>query len=232
MTPNMAEKLVRTAAAHGALGTIMESLRRVDRIGVRLDNRPLAREIMWGALQSAIVTGWSEEGIAKGLRQAESALTMMEDPRHASSMPVSPTDDPRKAPEVLSIPMLLVAMRALRFPEGRDDGGKMERYASQVVDNMAHGDVTVDDGNWWSANEALMVWSPVAQGIVAVSKALDGKSEWLRLRLEGWRTRELEPLLAKARSMLAELKPDQRKRRGEMMEDDLRTLRNLQDLQD
>ncbi|MCJ1316036.1 hypothetical protein MMC15_001356 [Xylographa vitiligo] len=222
LRPALLEKMVRRAAAAGRMGVVGECARMVARTGVRLDSVGLAREALWGAVQTGILAGWSAEGTAAAARQAEGLLVLMEEPAHVAggAKPrAAGGGDPRRAPEVLGAGMGLVALRALRAGEG-DVGGRVERGATRMLGCWGNADLSVREEGWWDANRALMCWAPVEVGMRVAVRVLGEGSE-LGRRLEEVRAGQVEPAVRKAREVLERGGPKEGRRRGVVMYEEL-----------
>ncbi|MCJ1293750.1 hypothetical protein MMC34_005305 [Xylographa carneopallida] len=216
------QKMVRRAAAAGQMGLVGECARMVARTGVRLDEVGLAREGMWGAVQTAVLGGWSAEATAAAARQAEGLLVLMEDPAHVVENKSGSQKgvDPRKAPEVLGVGMALMALRALKSGEG-DAGGKVERWAKRTLDCWRYVELGVrEGGGWWDANRALMWWAPVQVGMKAAVRVLGEGSE-LGTRLGGVLSADVEPVVRRARDVLEREGPKEGRRRGMVMYEEM-----------
>lgn len=180
--------MARRAGQAGRIGVIIECLRRTDRTGLRLDNVALARNMMRGALQTAIQSGWSEEGVTKAAKQAGVVMELVEDPAHVPEVPESKdlapqkSTDARRAPDVVAIAMALTALKALKVAEAKGEALKVEKYAKRVLDLWKNADIRVRDDimerlYFSDANQKLLMWAPVAQGMRWAIRALGEQSE-------------------------------------------------------
>ncbi|MCJ1437603.1 hypothetical protein MMC27_006990 [Xylographa pallens] len=217
LAPALLEKMVRRAAAAGQMGLVGECARMVARTGVKLDSVGLAREALWGAVQTAVRGGWSVEATAAAARQAEGLLVLMEDPAHVRA---GKGPDPRRAPEVLGVGMGLVALRTLRGEVEGDVGGRVERWARRTLDCWGGAELGVREGSWWDANRALMVWAPVEVGMRAAVRVLGEQSE-LGKRLGAVLRADVEPVVRKAKGILESDGPKEGRRRGMVMYEEL-----------
>ncbi|MCJ1385567.1 hypothetical protein MMC17_008690 [Xylographa soralifera] len=215
LAPALAEKMIRRAAAAGQMGIVGECARMVARTGVRLDLVGVAREALWGAVQTAVRAGWSAEGTAAAARQAEGLLVLMEEPAHVGAQ----KPDPRRAPEVLGVGMGLVALRARSGGE-RDVGGKVEKWARRMLDCWGGAELGVREGGWWDANRALMWWAPVEVGMRAAMGVLGEQSE-VGKRLGVVLRADVEPVVRKAKGILERDGPKKGRRRGMVMYEEL-----------
>lgn len=221
VTRAMAEKLARRAGRAGRIGTMIDILRRTERTGVRLDHVALARQVMRGALQRAIQSGWSEAGIAWAAKKAGVIMELIEDPAHVPADNERRDWDPRCAPDVVGLAMTLTAFKVLKAGEGegKRDMLKVEKYAKRVLDLWKNADLHVPESEgsrWWDANTKLLIWAPVAQGMRWAIRALGEQSETAR-RLGTVLRADVEPALRKSERVVEESAPQREERVGVIM---------------
>ena len=214
----MAEKFVRRAAEMGRQGVVMRCVMDPERTGVKLDTKGVAREVVWGARKIAVDSEWSEEGVERALRYAEKVLELLEDERHIAGgekgVTVRRKDDPRFAPEVLGAVLELVARKALMGEGSKDGHGKVERYAQRMMDMWGNTKIGLDDEQqWYAANDQLVMWTPVVNGMRMAVQCL-GESSALGERVSTTLAQEVEPVVRKAREMVMAAAPPGRDRRG------------------
>lgn len=213
LAPAMVQRLVRKANEKGRQGTVMEVLKNVERTGVVMREGELAREVMAGAVMRAQAAGWGDEGaVEKALRYAEGVLELCEDPRHTGGRMITAVD-PRARPEVFGTVLLLASVKATRFHEGKDEEGKIRRYAEKMMALWRNADLELEGKDWIAANEMLFTWSPVWHGMRMALGCLDGGSD-LATQVKKAMTQDLEPILEQAKELLATSAPDAPKRRG------------------
>ena len=213
VTLPMAEKMIRRAGSAGRIGVITECLRRVERTGLKLDHVQKARNLMYGALQTAIHSGWNEEGTTKALKQAEVFLELVEDPAHVPTRTTGTNTDPRKAPDVVAVAMGLAAFKTAKFAEGSDGAAKVEKYAKRVLRLWGNAELGPVGGSWWDANQKLIVWAPVVHGIRSALQVLVHQSETGK-KLGRILRDDLEPLVGNANMVLEQHSSDDVQRRG------------------
>ena len=201
LTLPMAEKMIRRASAAGHIGVITECLRRVERTGLKLNHVQIVRNAMGGALQTAIHSGWNEEGTTKALKQAEGFLELIEDPAHVPTRTTGTTNDPRKAPDVVGVVMSLEAFKTAKFAGGSNGGAKVEKYAKRFLRLWRNAELTLARDQRWNANRSLIVWAPVAHGIRSALQVLGRQSETGK-ELEKVLQDDLEPLVSSAKAIL------------------------------
>jgi len=105
------------------------------------------------------------------------------------------------------------AARAGLFGEGKDEGGKVERYTGLMLARWDNAELEVDEDDWNDANYKLLMWAPVWHGMTLAQKVLDPSTPLakdLRIKL----TQDLEPLIKRASAVLSAHAPEEGKRRG------------------
>jgi len=211
------EKMVRRANSAGRQGVVMECLRRVEGTGVRLgDDAGLVREVMLGAVMRAQAGKWEMVAVDGAARYARGVWDLLWDERHRGGK--TGGLDMRKAPEVAGI---VVEMEAARAVKGGGEGkGELEGWVQRLLGVWEKGDRGLVDGDWSDANQKLLRWAPVWQGMVLARRVLGEESRLgkeLRERVE----EDLEPMLKKAREIVAANAPEKGVRRGMKMYEQL-----------
>lgn len=220
VTGPMMTKLVRKANERGRQGTVMEVLRNGERTGVVLKDGEVAREIMAGAVMRAQAAGWDDQvAVEKALKYAEGILELCEDPRHTGGRMITALD-PRARPEVVGTVVLLASVNAKRFHEGKDEDGKIRRYAEKMMALWSNADLKLDGVDWSAANQLLFTWSPVWHGMRMALECLDGGSD-LAKQVKKAMTLDLEPVLERAKNLVGANVPDGLRRRGLDMHESL-----------
>lgn len=214
------EKMVRRANESGRQGTVMECVRRSATTGLVLDEARVVREVMWGARLRARQAEWSEEGVGKGLKQAEQVLELLEDPKHSSRKDIVGVHFSRM-PDVVGVVLELAAAKVARYGEGKDDDGKVAVYATGTVAGLRtqEPNAEVDASNWYDANYELQRWAPVLHGLrLAVGVLKDQPQLAKDVRNS---TRKLEEVVSKARDIVVAHTPQDKTRRGLLVYDDI-----------
>ncbi|KAA6413547.1 MAG: hypothetical protein FRX48_03293 [Lasallia pustulata] len=213
VTPAMVQKLVRKANERGRQGAVMEILQSVGRTGVVLRGAELVREVMGGAVMRAQAAGWGDgEGVGRALRYAEGVVDLCEDPRHTEGRMIW-GDDPRARPEVVGTVMLLAGVKVKRFQGGKDEDGKVRRYAERMMALWRYAGLDLEGKDWNAANQILFTWSPVWHGMRIALEYLEEGSD-LAKEVKGAMTRDLEPVLERAKDLVVVNAPDGRRPRG------------------
>ncbi len=124
----------------------------------------------------------------------------------------------RKAPEVVGV---MVEMEASRMVKGGGDRkGELEGWVERLLGVWARGDMELLEGDWSDANQKLLRWAPVWHGMVLARRVLWEESR-LGKELGDKVEKDLEPVLNKAREMVAENAPEKGIRRGLKMYEQL-----------
>lgn len=132
LKPRHAARIVRKACLAGRHDVALECARRVATTGLSLHDPEIVTELMWQLQKKAADADWSEKQTKQALGWAEMVADMLEDPRHAGSRVVSYID-PRTLPEVIAVLLQLSAVRASKHLAGKDEDGKVARYAERLL---------------------------------------------------------------------------------------------------
>lgn len=216
----LVEKMVRRANEHGRQGTVMECVRRSATTGLVLEEMRVVREVMWGTRLRARQAGWSEEGVGKGLKQAEQVLELLEDPKHSSRKGLDGVHF-SKMPDVVGGVLELAAARAVRYADGKDDDGKVAVYATATVMGLRTQtpNADLDASHWYEANYELQRWAPVLHGLRLAVTVLKDKP---RLAQDVRNSAaKLEEVVSRARDIVVANTSQDRTRRGLMVYDDI-----------
>lgn len=216
------EKMVRRANEGGKQGVVMDILRRVERTGVGLCDVEVCREVMRGAVLKATRSGWSEEGIRKGVKHAENIWELMWDSRHVEEQKKAGMD-PRRRPEIVGVMVLMHAVKAVKLGGGKDEGGLVEKYAEIMLKRWekSREDMMIDNEEDWSdANYKLYIWAPVWHGM-KMARQVVGAGSPLGKRLGEKLIQDMEPLVEKSRAIVLEHTPEEDTRRGLKMYEDV-----------
>ena len=159
---------------------------------------------MWGATTRAIQGEWTEEAVDKAARYAENIWEQICDEKHSNVR----VGSPQTRPEVIGILVQMHAANVVLFGAGETGVGLVQKYTTLMLNNWEHANLqdakdSIEEGSWNSANEVLVLWSPVWHAMVLARKVVGGDTAMgkiLRERLE----MELEPLLQDSRVLLEE----------------------------
>lgn len=221
------EKMVRRANEGGKQGVVHDILRRVEKTGVGLWDVKVCREVMLGAVLKGVQSGWSEEGVEKGVKYAENIWELMWDPRHLEEQKRIEIDL-RARPEIGGVMVLMHAVKAVKLQGGKDQGGMVQKYAEVMLEKWDNSrEVMVIDGHdeqdWSDANYKLLIWAPVWHGMKLAQQVV-GAGSPLGKRLGEKLGKDLDPLIQKSQAILSAHSPEKGMRRGlKMYEDILQT---------
>lgn len=215
------EKMIRRANDGGKQGVVYDLLRRADKTGVGLWDLGVCREVMRGAVLKGIQRGWSEEGVEKGVRYAESIWELMWESKHRDEQKKAGVD-PRGRPEIIGVMVLMHAVKAVKFGGANDGGPMVEKYAELMLERWENSrDVMVVDRQDWSdANYKLLIWAPVWQGMKMAQQVV-GAGTPLGKRVEEKLRQDVEPLLQKSQAIISAHTPEEGMRRGLKMYEDI-----------
>jgi len=133
-----------------------------------LHDPEIVTELMWQLQKKAADADWNEKQTKQALVWAEMVADMLEDPRHSGSRIVSEVD-PQTLPEVIGILLQLAGMRVSKHLEGKDEDGKVAKYAERLLAT----DLKVR--RWASAqeqNQSLSALVPILHGMNVASTLL------------------------------------------------------------
>ncbi|EKD14710.1 hypothetical protein MBM_06921 [Drepanopeziza brunnea f. sp. 'multigermtubi' MB_m1] len=211
--PQVRLAVVGKAGKAGRQDTVLECLRRAEFTGLTLQHLEMAIQVLYWMAQKAVAADWDAQETKKALAWAEMVRDMMEEPKHK----VMPKRDipeyfgtSKDQPEVPGILLQLAAVRATQT--GKDEGGKVERYAKELlgapkgfqevgkgVGKEAGKDTTqkvhTSHPTFWLSTHAM-----VLHGIKVALPLLDAESKvgaGLKAKYE-----ELEPLVLAVRDQL------------------------------
>ena len=215
------EKMVRRANEGGKQGVIHEILRRVESTGVGLWDVGVCREVMRGAVLKGVQSGWSGEGVEKGVKYAENLWELMWDSRHREEQNKLGTN-PRGRPEIIGVMVLMHAVKAIRLGAGKEEREMVEKYAELMLERWENSrDVmAADEHDWSDANYKLLIWAPVWQGLKTARQVV-GAGSPLGKRLGEKLNRDVEPLMQKSQAIISAHALDKGTRRGLKMYEDI-----------
>lgn len=132
-------KIVRKAGFSGNLGPVIESVKKPERTGFKLDMSEKVQEIMTFIVWEAAEAGWTISSLQTALKSAERILEILQeegheirkrDKEHAEL--IKNRFSLRRDPQVLATPLFLAAMLAVKHGK-TEHGDKMRRYAQVIV---------------------------------------------------------------------------------------------------
>ena len=155
-------KLIRTAARKGHYGILVDMFRRSEELGLYFDSKETAIEVMLLCLRRAHAGGWEEEEVHKALKNADLAMTMMQQPDHA---PRGINSSQANEPEVLGCALALASATSVKFLNGQDEDSKVLEYAHRFLKSWYKAQMSFDASNLNDTNVFLTNWSPAWLGV-------------------------------------------------------------------
>ncbi|KAL8827519.1 MAG: hypothetical protein Q9191_003131 [Dirinaria sp. TL-2023a] len=212
------EKMVRRANECGRQGVVLECLRRVEGTAVGLWEVAVVRECMIGAVLKAQMDGWGSKGVEEGANFAMQVWDMLWDERHRVARP--PEKDPKLRPEIVGVVVEMLAAKAVKVEDGKGDSKELKKHVERLVGVWKYADLEVDEGGLYDANAKLMMWAPVWHGM-KLARTVLGHDSQLGGELGKRIQKDLDPLLKKAKEVVAANVPEGGERRGLKMYEQL-----------
>ncbi|TDZ24138.1 hypothetical protein Cob_v003091 [Colletotrichum orbiculare MAFF 240422] len=133
-----AVKMIRLAGVKGQVYTIIEAARQVRKTGFRLDTSEKVNETLHSVQMRAAGAAWDQDKTEQALRWTEMVLAMLEDKAHQPKHRDVPSDEQlrfplHKDPQVVAAALHISAVLAVKHNDGKDVGGKVAKYAAQVL---------------------------------------------------------------------------------------------------
>ena len=143
------EKIVRRANEAGMQHIVIECVKRAKNTGLVLKDLRVVRQVMWGAHVRGLQRGWDKKGLEKALVYAEYVAHSLESELHSGGRAID-TQDARAQPDIIGVLLEICAFRATRFLDGKDEDGRVGRYAERLMytwPNTTLPDFTTDINN-------------------------------------------------------------------------------------
>ena len=173
---------------------------------------------MLGAVLKAQKESWGKESVEEGARFARQVWDLLWDERHRVVRPAKM--DPKMRPEIVGILVEMLAARAVKVGEGKDEGGEVRKYVERLLGLWKYAELEVDEADWNDANAKMLMWAPVWHGMELARQVL-GQESQLGKELGERVDKDLEPFLNKARTIVAANAPENGVRRGLRMYEQL-----------
>lgn len=193
--------IVNRVTLGGRQEALLESLRRVEDTGLRLNEPIFVIRVMLAIQKKALDSDWEGRETAQALKWAEMVVEMMEDEKHAGSRFLAGEDDPRLQLEVIGVLLELAAVRAVKHTESRDVDGKVAQYGGRLLGSPLEFKTT-GEGEY-ELNSWLWGHVPILHGIYEALKVLDASSDIA----EGLKTKSelLDSMVSTAYEKLADI---------------------------
>ncbi|OCT45840.1 hypothetical protein CLCR_01647 [Cladophialophora carrionii] len=128
-----ASKLTRKACEVGKEHIIISAVAKPKDMGISLRQHDVARELMLGLHNHAVLAGFEGPELETISRRAEHVARMLEDQLHTGDKLREGECDARKDPVVLAVLLELAAERALHRHDGTDKDGQVASYATRLL---------------------------------------------------------------------------------------------------
>ncbi|KAL2164675.1 hypothetical protein VTH06DRAFT_3892 [Thermothelomyces fergusii] len=180
-------RLLRLAALNGQLQMIMGCVKAAEKTGFRLDNSHVINELVAYIQRPAILSGFGEAETRAALKQVRLVLNILEsDEEHRPGPETAGAFPYHRDPQVLGARLHMAAARAVYHRDGRDEDGRVARYAEELValwpENAGLLDLQPDrayrkrDGvmrYMLDRNTYLFMASPVLNGLTLAAQVVD-----------------------------------------------------------
>lgn len=168
------ERLTRKAGQAGRIDKLVECAKRVDYTGFKLDCPHIVTEMVWYASYNAALSDWQVKETAKALSMVEQISYLLEDSKHAGGYEIA-DEDPRVRPELIGTLLQLSSVYVTRYQEGKDEDGKVKKYAERLRAVLEAGEKFLVSGTcdkWGEDHVYLYRITPVIQGMQLAAKLL------------------------------------------------------------
>jgi hypothetical protein len=128
-----ASKLTRKACEVGKENIIISAVAKPKEMGISLRQHDVARELMLGLHNHAVLAGFEGPELETISRRAEHVARMLEDQLHTGDKLRDGECDARKDPVVLAVLLELAAERAVHRYDGMDKDGQVANYATKLL---------------------------------------------------------------------------------------------------
>ncbi|AEO57545.1 hypothetical protein MYCTH_2303816 [Thermothelomyces thermophilus ATCC 42464] len=181
-------RLVRLAALNGQLQMIMDCVKAADKTGFKLDNSHVINELLAYIQRPAILGGFDEAKTKAALKQVRLVLNILEsdEEHHRPGAKTAGAFPYYRDPQVLGARLHMAAARAVHHRGGKDEDGRVARYAEELValwpENAGLLDLQPDrayrkrDGimrYMLDRNTYLFMASPVLNGLTLAAQVVD-----------------------------------------------------------
>ncbi|KAL2141951.1 hypothetical protein VTI28DRAFT_1786 [Corynascus sepedonium] len=127
-------RILRLAAMNGQLSIIMDCVKAADKTGFRLDNSQIINELLTYTQRPAIISGFDEAKTRAALKQVRLILNILESDENHHPKPATAGAFPYyRDPQVLGARLHMAAARAVHHRGGKDEDGRVARYADELV---------------------------------------------------------------------------------------------------
>jgi hypothetical protein len=184
--PEMLTKLIRRASMHGGLQVIVDCVKAVGRTGFKLDTSEKINELLTWIQHPAIMSGFNKAKTQTALKQVQLILNILESEQiHWPSKESEGRFPFYRDPQMLAARLHMAAAMAVYHQEGKDENGKVTKYAQELValwpENAGLLDLQPDESYQSKTkmqylldrNHYLWIASPVLNGLTLATQVVD-----------------------------------------------------------
>lgn len=184
LNDNTWASMIRRAGQEGNMGPVFELAKRPLNNGLRVDSHEKAQKFMTGVVREVGTAMWSEHAVAKGLRDAEKILHILNDKNHKprSGYWVNMSRDPA----FLAVPMTMAAVLVSKHGKAEQYGATLRKYADAVLEKWPEGKGLLSiypDAEYlkeggvnylMQKSQFLVTLAPILKGFELAGQMLDG----------------------------------------------------------
>lgn len=130
-------KMVRKAGMHGCIGIIFACVRQAKRTGFKLSSSETVNELLLWVQKEAVESGWDQTATESSLAWTDRVIETLEDEKHQPKRRRGEKDLKAyplfRDPQVLAARLHLAAALAAKHHGGEDVGGRVAKYAKELV---------------------------------------------------------------------------------------------------
>ena len=195
----LAGHCIRVAGRCGRIDVILQCAQAPSKTGVVLTNFLVVRQLMWWIQWKAASGGWTAQGTAKALSQAEMLVNLMDEKVHYRKSLIS-LEDARSHREITGVLLELAVVQAKISGDQRDKEKVLvftRRLLPNLEPNQKVRGLTKDVNSFFSADLGLRILSPILLGVRGALDILESslpeavllkqKEVELTTELEGYR---------------------------------------------
>ncbi|KAK4241700.1 hypothetical protein C8A03DRAFT_40920 [Achaetomium macrosporum] len=184
--PDILAKLIRRASMHDSIQVILDCIKEVRRTGFKLDTSEKINELLTWIQHPAIMSGFNKTKTQTALRQVQLILNILEsDESHRPTKESEGRFPFYRDPQMLAARLHMAAAMAVYHQDGRDENGKVTKYAQELVtlwpENAGLLDLQPDESYksktkmhyMLDRNYFLWMASPVLNGLMLATQVVD-----------------------------------------------------------
>ncbi len=178
--------MIRLASKLNSLNVILDMVKAVDRTGFKLNSSEKIDELFVWIQYDAIASGWDKAKTERALKRTQLVLNLLEaekahrpKPDHAGRFPF------HRDPQFLAARLHMAAVQAVHHQERKDVGGKVAKFADELVKLWPEGkgllDLQPDESYrertkmsyYVNRNRYLLSAAPVLNGLTLAAQVVD-----------------------------------------------------------